>query len=98
MKTDEETEKHQGRCFKDRVADRVCHEGREVSAGFGNGKVMGDIDKRNFTGNVGEEPVCGRAEWPGGEGVDQSWNASASNIINAFKHKAPKSEPNLRGN
>lgn len=62
MKTDEEIEKYQRRCFKDRVADRVFHEGREVSTGFGNEKVMGDPDKRNFTGNVGQKPVCGRGE------------------------------------
>lgn len=50
-KPDKETEKDTKgrRCFRERMADCVCREGREVSTGFGNREVTGGPEKSNFT-------------------------------------------------
>lgn len=51
VKPDKETKKDtKGRgCFKARVADCVCHEGREASIGFSNTDIVGDPDESYFT-------------------------------------------------
>lgn len=50
MKLDKEIKKDiKGRgCFKARVVDCVCYEGREAFIGFSNTDIVGDFDESYF--------------------------------------------------
>lgn len=89
----EETDKHQRGCCKDRPADWSDVRAEKSPL---DSATWRSPDKRNFTGRVWQEPCCRLKST--GEVVGQSWNTSASNVMNAFKSKAPKGEPNVRGN